>query len=61
MSDLHVDLNAPNGVSYSQPLGLFVNNEWIKSSNGEKITSINPTLAVSNVHYGSLWSDIKQQ
>ncbi|KFY97914.1 hypothetical protein V498_01801 [Pseudogymnoascus sp. VKM F-4517 (FW-2822)] len=43
MSDLHIELTAPNGRKYIQPIGLFINNEWVKSSNGRKITSINPT------------------
>jgi len=43
MSELFVDLKAPNGHEYKQPLGLFINNEFVKSSDGEKITSINPT------------------
>ena len=43
MSDLEVHLTAPNGVKYTQPTGLFINNEWIKSRKEEKITSINPT------------------
>ena len=43
MSDLFVDLEAPNGREYKQPLGLFINNEFVKSSSGKKITSINPT------------------
>lgn len=43
MSDLSVELTAPNGVKYTQPTGLFINNEWVKSSKGDKITSINPS------------------
>lgn len=43
MSDLAVELTAPNGRKYSQPTGLFINNEWVKAKSGEKITSINPT------------------
>jgi hypothetical protein len=43
MSDLHIELTAPNGRKYTQPTGLFINNEWVKSSDGKKITSINPT------------------
>ncbi|KAF2140885.1 uncharacterized protein K452DRAFT_327206 [Aplosporella prunicola CBS 121167] len=43
MSDLTVDLTAPNGVKYAQPIGLFINNEWVKSAKGEKLVSINPT------------------
>ncbi|KAF9774167.1 hypothetical protein IL306_007843 [Fusarium sp. DS 682] len=40
---LDVQLTAPNGRTYKQPTGLFINNAWEKSSNGNKITSINPT------------------
>ncbi|KAJ4258904.1 mitochondrial aldehyde dehydrogenase [Fusarium torreyae] len=40
---LDVQLTAPNGRTYKQPTGLFINNEWIKSSNGKTIASINPT------------------
>jgi aldehyde dehydrogenase (NAD+) len=43
MADLEVKLTAPNGVSYTQPTGLFINNEFVASSKGDKITSINPT------------------
>jgi aldehyde dehydrogenase (NAD(P)+) len=45
MSDLSMELTAPNGRKYTQPTGLFINNEWVKSSNGQKLTSINPTHA----------------
>src|ERR1700753_752300 len=54
MSDLTVELTAPNGVRYTQPIGLFVNNEWIKSSNGEKIASISPVLVFSFFLYAKL-------
>ena len=43
MSDLEIELTAPNGVKYKQPTGLFINNEWVRAKKGEKITSINPT------------------
>jgi hypothetical protein len=43
MSDLVVELTAPNGRKYAQPTGLFINNEWVKGGNGDMITSINPT------------------
>ncbi|KAG9879472.1 retinal dehydrogenase 2, partial [Aureobasidium melanogenum] len=43
MSGLSVELTAPNGVKYTQPTGLFINNEWVKSSKGNKISSINPS------------------
>ncbi|KAF2271644.1 aldehyde dehydrogenase-like protein [Westerdykella ornata] len=43
MSDLFVELTAPNGRKYTQPRGLFINNEFVKSKSGETITSINPS------------------
>lgn len=52
MSDLTVELTAPNGLKYIQPTGLFINNEWLASSKGNKITSINPTdeSEIASVH-----------
>ncbi|GAB7358453.1 hypothetical protein MBLNU230_g2517t1 [Neophaeotheca triangularis] len=43
MSDLSIELTTPNGKTYTQPTGLFINNEWVASSKGQKITSINPS------------------
>ncbi|ETI29127.1 hypothetical protein G647_01580 [Cladophialophora carrionii CBS 160.54] len=43
MADLKVELTAPNGRKITLPTGLFINNEFVKSSSGDKITSINPT------------------
>ncbi|KAK3295955.1 aldehyde dehydrogenase domain-containing protein [Chaetomium fimeti] len=40
---MEIELSAPNGKKWTQPLGLFINNEFVKSSNGQTITSINPT------------------
>ncbi|KAK4200486.1 aldehyde dehydrogenase [Triangularia verruculosa] len=40
---MEVELTAPNGRKWSQPLGLFINNEFVKSSNEQKLASINPT------------------
>jgi len=45
MSDLFVELTAPNGRKYRQPRGLFINNEFVKSKSGETIASINPRHA----------------
>jgi aldehyde dehydrogenase (NAD+) len=42
-SDLFVELTAPNGVKYTQPLGLYINGEFVKSSNEQKLETINPT------------------
>ncbi|KAM0324363.1 hypothetical protein ACHAQA_008144 [Verticillium albo-atrum] len=39
---MQVDLTAPNGVQWTQPQGLFINNEFVKSSNGQQTTTINP-------------------
>ncbi|PNP57347.1 hypothetical protein THARTR1_02344 [Trichoderma harzianum] len=42
MTPPSVDLTAPNGVKWSQPTGLFINNDFVASSNGETIASIDP-------------------
>jgi hypothetical protein len=42
---IEIELTAPNGRKYVQPLGLFINNEFVPSSNGQKLASINPTYA----------------
>lgn len=54
MSDLTVELTAPNGKKYIQPTGLFINNEWVKSSTGQKITSINPSYVTPTRHVTTL-------
>ena len=36
MADLHTQVTAPNGREYNQPIGLFINNEFVKSESGEK-------------------------
>ncbi|PFH62679.1 hypothetical protein XA68_12550 [Ophiocordyceps unilateralis] len=36
-------LRAPNGVELSLPTGLFIDNEFVGSSTGQTITSINPS------------------
>ncbi|RMZ75845.1 hypothetical protein DV737_g5078, partial [Chaetothyriales sp. CBS 132003] len=43
MGDLQVNLTAPNGKKITLPTGLFINNEFVKATGGQKITSINPT------------------
>lgn len=40
---MEIELTAPNGTKWSQPLGLFINNEFVKSTNEQKLTTINPT------------------
>jgi aldehyde dehydrogenase (NAD(P)+) len=39
---LQVELKAPNGRNITLPTGLFINNEFVASSSGTKITSISP-------------------
>lgn len=46
MSDLSVQLTAPNGVTYTQPTGLFINGEFVKAAKGGTITSIDPALVL---------------
>lgn len=42
MSDLSIKLTTPNGRTYDQPTGLFINNEFVAAKSGEKLASINP-------------------
>ena len=42
MADLSVQLTAPNGRTWTQPTGLFINNEFVPSSSGQTIISIDP-------------------
>lgn len=46
-SNMEVELTAPNGKKWMQPLGLFINNEFVKSANEQKIASINPTFVAA--------------
>lgn len=43
MSNVSVQLTAPNGRKYTQPIGLFINNEFVPSKSGDKFASINPS------------------
>lgn len=47
MAPAFLDLEAPNGVKYSQPTGLFINNEFVESVNGGTITSIDPAYVLT--------------
>ncbi|EFX00106.1 aldehyde dehydrogenase [Grosmannia clavigera kw1407] len=40
---LEVEITAPNGQTWLQPQGLFINNEYVKSSTGDTVVTINPT------------------
>jgi aldehyde dehydrogenase (NAD(P)+) len=46
MSGFVVQLTAPNGRKYSQPIGLFINNKFVSSKSGERIATINPVLVL---------------
>lgn len=59
-SDLSVELTAPNGRKYTQPTGLFINNEWVKSSDGGMFASINPRY-VSRDMSGSRPRDLRDR
>lgn len=39
---LSVEIVTPNGHKYSQPTGLFINNEFVAASSGQTITSLDP-------------------
>jgi len=41
-SPLFAQLTAPNGVAYKQPLGLFINNEFVAAQSGQTIAAVNP-------------------
>lgn len=42
MAPAPIDLVAPNGVKWSQPTGLFINNEFVASSSGQTLETIDP-------------------
>ncbi|KAL6882153.1 aldehyde dehydrogenase domain-containing protein [Trichoderma longibrachiatum] len=46
-----IQLTAPNGIKWNQPTGLFINNEFIASSSGETIASLDPATeeVITNV------------
>ncbi|KAM3421703.1 hypothetical protein BST61_g2086 [Cercospora zeina] len=37
-----IELSAPNGRKYSQPTGLFINNEFVQAKSGKTITTVDP-------------------
>lgn len=42
-SELFKELTAPNGRKYTQPIGLWIDNEWVAAKSGSVIDVINPT------------------
>ncbi|KAJ5176181.1 uncharacterized protein N7482_002058 [Penicillium canariense] len=47
-----VDIMIPNGHRYTQPTGLFINNEIVPCSSGQTITSLDPATdrPIASVH-----------
>lgn len=52
MSGISVQLTAPNGRSYTQPIGLFINNEFVAAKSGEKFSTVNPAYVHRNCLMG---------
>lgn len=46
MSQLSVELSAPNGRIWSQPTGLFIDNEFVESKKGETLVTIDPAYVL---------------
>lgn len=38
-----ITLETPASGKYEQPIGLFINNEWVKAIDGKTFETINPT------------------
>ncbi|KAF2003845.1 aldehyde dehydrogenase [Amniculicola lignicola CBS 123094] len=55
MSNLSIELEAPNGRKWTQPTGLFINNEFVASTSKQTIESIDPAteLRIAEVHTAS--------
>ncbi|KAL2672840.1 hypothetical protein Neosp_013556 [[Neocosmospora] mangrovei] len=51
-SSLFAQLTAPNSVAYKQPLGLFINNEFVAAKSGQTIEAVNPfdESVIARVH-----------
>lgn len=56
---LSVDVTLPDGLKYTQPTGLFLNNEFVKSKAGKTLESINPSTGEVNASvYLALEEDV---
>ena len=40
-----VKITLPSGKEYTQPTGLFINNEFVKAKSGKKFETINPATS----------------
>lgn len=45
---LEYEVTLPNGLKYTQPSGLFIDNEFVKSKDGKTLESINPSTGEVN-------------
>ena len=48
MADLQLSLTAPNGRQYTQPIGLFINNQFVAAKSGDKFATISPAYVLFN-------------
>ncbi len=48
MDALFQEITTPNGHTYQQPLGLFINNDFVQASVGQTITSVDPAFVFSS-------------
>ncbi|KAJ4209662.1 mitochondrial aldehyde dehydrogenase [Fusarium solani] len=59
-TNVFADLTTPNGIRYRQPLGLFINNEFVESKSGETFPTIDPATEkeIAHVHAAGV-SDVE--
>jgi aldehyde dehydrogenase (NAD+) len=48
MTQLSIELTAPNGRTWSQPTGLFINNDFVASQRGDLILTIDPAYVLAD-------------
>ncbi|KAL5628540.1 hypothetical protein BROUX41_003288 [Berkeleyomyces rouxiae] len=54
---LPVSLTAPNGMSWDQPIGLFINNEFVPASSGGTLESVDPATEKTIASVASATAD----
>ena len=54
MSDLQLSLTAPNGRQYLQPVGLFINNQFVAAKSGDKFATISPAYVPITPLYSTM-------
>lgn len=43
---LFKNLTAPNGTKFTQPVGLFINNQWVAGHDSNAIVTIDPSYVL---------------